>query len=943
MNYENLYENKEKILNYDKLNDSDNFYCNCNCCSCFCPHCGCSCNCKCHQESRRIEKENNLSYDNVESFINNYEQYNVNHIIEKYSGENLYTDLDTSIENKKIKNNKSSEMLLNKKNNNKPLRKNPSVQKSNPKDLNKKINNNKFNKDYNEIKKAKSEFYSLLSSMKDNNDKEELNKKNQNNKFQNVVYKEKKNNNYNTNNVRTAYSYNGNRLKNNLNQINSNNRLKTQSNNQNYTEPNEVFNPYMNYKNNANVKEPLSSDNKTPNKVYNGNNIFYKNIPKNPRNNINVINKNNAQIQNFSFIISNSLSNVNNKYFIKEYKNQNEKLKNEILKKNNQINNLNDELFNLKNDSVNLINENNNLKILFNKYEKMNLNNKTENISLKNEIEYYKNQLSNLSKENIELNKNLEIIQNKYINLENENKKLSNEKVNIESEKLNEEINLCKKKLEKINNSDNKFLLEEKLNKINELEEENKKLMNQLFEYKKNISTLIDDNKNLSDEKINNEKYISELIEKNNDYNNQIINNKKELLSLKEENKNLLNEINILENKNKDLEKEKNEKLKIKLNKKSNKLFKDLLIKAEGNLSYNPTLNSNNSNYLNDSFKKRDSLSSSSKKKINTSFSSTKLMNKLKIETDLSVIPKSNKKKYINNIEELGENLVFKILSERTILCYDFSNKNFCLFDYADYNNFSINYSSEENNGNIYLSYNSILYIVTGKNSDCFYCFNPQKKSMEKLCSLNNNHSKGGLISYKNSIICLSGEHNKKCEIYNINKNKWEELPEMNFERSEFGTCLIKDQYLFSIFGFNYPKNEYLNNIEFLDLLNEGSLWNNLNYKSDNLSLYIKGFLALNYSDNKIILIGGFNGELEKNIENFSQIILGNNFENDIYVENVDRKFKDIQKYKSYFFSTGITKYIDDKNRIYNIAFDNNDRIHIFEMQNMGHDVFLFE
>ena len=60
MNYENLYENKEKILNYDKLNDSDNFYCNCNCCSCFCPHCGCSCNCKCHQESRRIEKSSRI-------------------------------------------------------------------------------------------------------------------------------------------------------------------------------------------------------------------------------------------------------------------------------------------------------------------------------------------------------------------------------------------------------------------------------------------------------------------------------------------------------------------------------------------------------------------------------------------------------------------------------------------------------------------------------------------------------------------------------------------------------------------------------------------------------------------------------------------------------------------------------------------------------------------
>ena len=81
---------------------------------------------------------------------------------------------------------------------------------------------------------------------------------------------------------------------------------------------------------------------------------------------------------------------------LKEVLKQKEKLKNEILKKNNQINNLNDELFNLKNDSVNLINENNNLKILFNKYEKMNLNNKTENISIKNEIEYNKNKLSNL-------------------------------------------------------------------------------------------------------------------------------------------------------------------------------------------------------------------------------------------------------------------------------------------------------------------------------------------------------------------------------------------------------------------------------------------------------------------------------------------------------------------------------------------------------------------
>ena len=88
-----------------------------------------------------------------------------------------------------------------------------------------------------------------------------------------------------------------------------------------------------------------------------------------------------------------------------------------------------------------------------------------------------------------------------------------------------------------------------------------------------------------------------------------------------------------------------------------------------------------------------------------------------------------------------------------------------------------------------------------------------------------NNHSKGNLISYHNSIICLSGQYNKKCEIYSILKNEWNEMKEMNIERSEFGSCIINDKYLFCIFGFNYPKNEYLNSIEYLDLLEEGSTW----------------------------------------------------------------------------------------------------------------------
>ena len=42
-------------------------------------------------------------------------------------------------------------------------------------------------------------------------------------------------------------------------------------------------------------------------------------------------------------------------------------------------------------------------------------------------------------------------------------------------------------------------------------------------------------------------------------------------------------------------------------------------------------------------------------------------------------------------------------------------------------------------------------------------------------------------------------------------------------------------------------------------------------------------------------------------------------------------------------FNSGITEIIDEKNRLYNIAYDNEDRIHIFEIRTMTHDVFNFE
>ena len=973
MNFEkSLYEKNISLNNQKSYFKNYNYHCNC--CSCFCSHCCCCCQCQCHQESKRIEKENNnKSYENYYLKTNNRNyslpttKYFKNSSLENLHLKNSFNDnnnnklnVSNSLNYIPIKrnteiNNLNQELLSyeDKKNNY------PSTLKSAPNNSTyKRINNttklikNNYKDDR---EKAKMEFVNLLNSIQDSDNTDNLN--DENNKVLKTHFFPKQKtqiDNYQKNikNIKTIYSYNGNRIKDeNIKKNKLNNfQFLSENNNIKYSNP-------FSKKINNNKSEKMNNIIK-PNKK--NNIILYKNIPKNPRNKIET-NYYNSYIQKFSFQFIHKDDKINNMQKLKE---ENQKLKNDISKKNKRNVSLNQQVLNLQNDLNDLLNENNNLQQLFKKFDKNTTSNNNQNKNLKKEINYYKNQLSNLAKENSELVNNLENIQSDFINLENENNILSIEKKNLQNEnkKLKNQMNNCKKQIENKDNLylENNFIPNQEMNNLlkkknkkiennpKELEIENQNLINLVLEYKKNISSLIEENEILKNQHLNDQQNLEELIEENKGLNNQNLINQKEILSLKQENKNLINQINSLQSESSILESI--EKTKF-INKNPYKLFKDLSIKTGSRINYkgnSPISNNNtnsNINYLNDSYKKVTTSTTTSKHIINSSNSSiSKLMNKFKIENNLNISPiKKIKKKFITNIDNLGDNLVFKLYLGKNILCYDFTNNNFGLFDFADYNNFENNLITEENNGNIFLSYNSILYIVTGKNSDFFYEFNPKKKSMEKLCSLNNNHSKGSLIAFQNSIICLSGEHNKKCEIYSIHKNEWNELPEMNFERSDFGACIIKNKYLFSIFGFNSPKNEYLNNIEYLDLLSEGSLWKNLDYKSDNFSLYIKGLLTLNYFDNKIILIGGFNGEFNKPVETFAQIILGDDFEKEIYVENVDRKLKDIQKYKSYIFCNGVTERKDEKGRIYNITFDNDDRIHIFEMQNMGHDVYSFE
>ena len=285
----------------------------------------------------------------------------------------------------------------------------------------------------------------------------------------------------------------------------------------------------------------------------------------------------------------------------------------------------------------------------------------------------------------------------------------------------------------------------------------------------------------------------------------------------------------------------------------------------------------------------------------------------------------------------------------KKILCFDLENKNFLKYNFMDIGNFNKNYlesfrEEESEYNSIFLMYDNKLYIITGRNSDLFYIYDSQKNIINKLCKLNNNHSNGVLINFKDKLFCLSGKFNKKVEIYNETKNEWIVLNEMNIERSYFSACIMKNKYLFCLFGYNTPTNKYLDTIEYYDINNEEKGWKYLKYKnSDLIKMNICGFMSMNYKNEKIIIFGGINGIEQNPVKKYFQLFIGKDLEKNSYIEEMSRKPKDINKNKCYYFSNGIGQFEDDNKNIYYTAFDNNYNVHVIRINNMiEHDIYYY-
>ena len=679
---------------------------------------------------------------------------------------------------------------------------------------------------------------------------------------------------------------------------------------------------------NVNNTEPLEINHS---KISDGNNI-------NIKNNLSKTN-NNTQIEsNKSGLIESK--DINGDNFIITFGSKgNNEIKNIIATVKNELKLQNEKSNGKKNTDENINNIINDYEKLKKKYSanrlftglQNNINNLNENINIIKETSNKKNQ-NNFSTTNFDICIKGELTKknNEINNLKFELKEAKNKIEELTKIVLNyqKEINILKNQLTKSkidSNSDSNS----KINTIN------------------NIST---SNNNSNKTKIGKDSFIikipeslikrksnKENIGRNNSYNDMINIENNENNTLLDLSNNTYKKV-ILKNNSNNF----NNISNISNNTNSNCV-------TNNNISYNISSYANNEIYT-------KKITTTMQKKFRKSASQKYRINKLNYK--LYKKPVDNKKKLIYTIITKNDNI--------ELLSFDLINRKFSIINFIDFNNFANDFkesyhNNKENNNSIYLNNerNNNFYIVTGKNCDKLYKYNNETNCFKKICTFKNNHSNGCLLYINNKIICLSGNHNKKVEIFSEKNKSLSNLPEMNIERSSFSSCLVKNEYIFALFGYNFPTQQYLNTIEFYDLngfenykynyinINDDE-WKYLKYKDKNLlNLDIKGHLCFNYFDEKIIFFGGFNGYKNEVIDCFYQLILPENYnieENieESCIEPLRQKLKDISKNRIYYFGKDNGAMFEyNQNNIFFAAFDSNYYIHFIDINNnLKHNIY---
>ena len=233
-----------------------------------------------------------------------------------------------------------------------------------------------------------------------------------------------------------------------------------------------------------------------------------------------------------------------------------------------------------------------------------------------------------------------------------------------------------------------------------------------------------------------------------------------------------------------------------------------------------------------------------------------------------------------------------------------------------------------EEEGSVYLTTSKGIYVITGGTYKSFYFYSHNDNIIKKLPSLKNNHCKGRMILYNNKyILCISGCDNNSIEQYEIGSSKWNELIHLDEPRCGCSCLIMNVSYLFVLFGFNYIKNNYVNSICYMNLLEEGNTqWKYVMVKG--CSLNVKDYvmvssIKVNDDNGKVLILGGC---CDNGVNCKSYVV-------DLSLSEVDIKCKDNEsevKFESGLFNEGFV--INYNNDTYeNWGIDINGTVYHFE------------
>ena len=217
------------------------------------------------------------------------------------------------------------------------------------------------------------------------------------------------------------------------------------------------------------------------------------------------------------------------------------------------------------------------------------------------------------------------------------------------------------------------------------------------------------------------------------------------------------------------------------------------------------------------------------------------------------------------------------------------------------------------------------LYILTGDNFSDLYYYSQQNNEITKKITFNYSHKYGGLMISPDQqyLIVLGGCDTREVELFNLENNEIEDLPNLLSERINSSYSFIGEDLLYVFFG---EKN---NTIEYLDLNDEKKEWKNVDYNNNEIEIdNIYGHISIPVNENEILIVGGKNNH---------KMLMFNVKENNLEITDNKIPFLDIIKEylfdKDKYYNTiiNVDKKVDKTSIKQVICMDSQGNIHLFD------------